>query len=607
MATTHTPRRRFRLRSYMAAVACTASLSTVATLTPPAAHAEEQGSTLEQLTRAFSSGHGSWAQLAGALATVESQVAQLENQMGAYREAVNRALVDLQDARTQYKQAQQGAATAQAEVEAAERAIAAVQEKLAELAGTQFRGAERSDVLTAAAGSRSRGDAAERAALLESQTVSQQQLLEELEAKRAEKAAKEKQLRQVEGLAKDRAESAEQAQADAQAALADSQEAVRAATERHEDLVAQRDAARAALSSAPAPAAYAARAKAAESADAPSVPTSAPSAGTPQPAQVATAAPSAVEADAAVPSAPAGAAPSAVEADTAVPSAPAGAAPLATEGAAPSVLVEPEAREDAAREQDVDQGASASTGAGAEPAAAAPEAGSSVDPQVFAQAAGLIAASQPVHTALVAGSSADEGHLAALQNALTVAADVLGAGAEEAAAAGADTTGLEGILTPLESSETVTEQAMELVESAGTDARIEAVIARAQSQIGTPYAWGGGDANGPTRGIRDGGVADSFGDFNKTGFDCSGLILYAFAAAGISLPHNSGYQYNHGTKVPVSQMQRGDLIFYGPGGGNHVALYLGDGMMIEAPQSGGTVQTTPVRTGGMAPYAVRLI
>ncbi|WP_165242255.1 DIP1281 family NlpC/P60 protein [Corynebacterium lizhenjunii] len=599
MATTHTPRRRFRLRSYMAAVACTASLSTVATLTPPAAHAEEQGSTLEQLTRAFSSGHGSWAQLAGALATVESQVAQLENQMGAYREAVNRALVDLQDARTQYKQAQQGAATAQAEVEAAERAIAAVQEKLAELAGTQFRGAERSDVLTAAAGSRSRGDAAERAALLESQTVSQQQLLEELEAKRAEKAAKEKQLRQVEGLAKDRAESAEQAQADAQAALADSQEAVRAATERHEDLVAQRDAARAALSSAPAPAAYAARARAAESADAPAVPASAPSAGTPQPAQVATAAPSAVEAGAAAPSATEAAAPSDVAGAAAAPPAPA--------GAAPSVLVEPEAREDAAREQDVDQGASASTGAGAEPAAAAPEAGSSVDPQVFAQAAGLIAASQPVHTALVAGSSADEGHLAALQNALTVAADVLGAGAEEAAAAGADTTGLEGILTPLESSETVTEQAMELVESAGTDARIEAVIARAQSQIGTPYAWGGGDANGPTRGIRDGGVADSFGDFNKTGFDCSGLILYAFAAAGISLPHNSGYQYNHGTKVPVSQMQRGDLIFYGPGGGNHVALYLGDGMMIEAPQSGGTVQTTPVRTGGMAPYAVRLI
>ena len=69
---------------------------------------------------------------------------------------------------------------------------------------------------------------------------------------------------------------------------------------------------------------------------------------------------------------------------------------------------------------------------------------------------------------------------------------------------------------------------------------------------------------GPTRGIRDGGVADSYGDFNKVGFDCSGLMIYAFAGIGISLPHYTGYQYTAGTQVPSSEMKRGDMIFYGP-------------------------------------------
>ncbi|HJD78205.1 MAG TPA: NlpC/P60 family protein, partial [Corynebacterium pollutisoli] len=160
----------------------------------------------------------------------------------------------------------------------------------------------------------------------------------------------------------------------------------------------------------------------------------------------------------------------------------------------------------------------------------------------------------------------------------------------------------------LETIEDVTEQAAEQVAAIGDrEAQIEAVIARAQSQIGVPYAWGGGNANGPTRGIRDGGVADSFGDFNKIGFDCSGLVLYAFAGAGIALPHYTGYQYNHGTKIDPSQMQRGDLIFYGPGGSHHVAIYLGDGTMIEAPNSGSTVKISPVRWSGMSPHAVRLI
>lgn len=138
-------------------------------------------------------------------------------------------------------------------------------------------------------------------------------------------------------------------------------------------------------------------------------------------------------------------------------------------------------------------------------------------------------------------------------------------------------------------------------------AKIETVISRAMSQIGVPYAWGGGNANGPTKGIRDGGVADAHGDYNKVGFDCSGLTLYAYAGIGINLPHYTGYQYQRGTHYPASQMERGDLIFYGPNGHGHVAIYLGNGQMIEAPQSGSHVRVTAVRYNGMTPNVVRLV
>ena len=136
---------------------------------------------------------------------------------------------------------------------------------------------------------------------------------------------------------------------------------------------------------------------------------------------------------------------------------------------------------------------------------------------------------------------------------------------------------------------------------------VEIVVNRGLSQLNVPYAWGGGDANGPTRGIRDGGVADSYGDYNKVGFDCSGLMMYAFGGVGIELPHYTGYQYTSGPQVPLAQMQRGDMIFYGPNASQHVALYLGDNKMLEAPQSGDVVKVSPLRTDGAMPNVVRLL
>jgi peptidoglycan DL-endopeptidase RipA len=139
--------------------------------------------------------------------------------------------------------------------------------------------------------------------------------------------------------------------------------------------------------------------------------------------------------------------------------------------------------------------------------------------------------------------------------------------------------------------------------------RVQLVIDRALSELGTTYAWGGGDANGPTQGIHDGGVADAFGDFDKVGFDCSGLMVYAFAGAGITLPHYSGYQIDAGPKFPLDQRQPGDLLFWADDDGvHHVALYLGDDKMVEAPESGKVVRIAPVRFDDeIVPTVTRLI
>ena len=130
-----------------------------------------------------------------------------------------------------------------------------------------------------------------------------------------------------------------------------------------------------------------------------------------------------------------------------------------------------------------------------------------------------------------------------------------------------------------------------------------AVVAAAKEWIGTTYAWGGGTAKGPSRGIRDGGRSDTFGDYNRIGFDCSGLALYAYAQVGISLPHYSGYQYRIGSRIARADLQPGDLVFWAnntsdPATIHHVAIWLGDDRILEARQSGTSVAINPMRWGG---------
>src|SRR6478672_2084183 len=113
--------------------------------------------------------------------------------------------------------------------------------------------------------------------------------------------------------------------------------------------------------------------------------------------------------------------------------------------------------------------------------------------------------------------------------------------------------------------------------SGSSSDRGQQVVDAAMAYLGTTYAWGGGDYNGPTLGIRDGGVADRYGDYKKVGFDCSGLALYAWAQVGVYLPHYSGYQYSGQPKVSRDNLQPGDLVFYAyntsdPSTIHHVAI-----------------------------------
>ncbi|HUH71117.1 MAG TPA: NlpC/P60 family peptidoglycan endopeptidase RipB [Mycobacterium sp.] len=128
---------------------------------------------------------------------------------------------------------------------------------------------------------------------------------------------------------------------------------------------------------------------------------------------------------------------------------------------------------------------------------------------------------------------------------------------------------------------------------------IEYVIHRGGSQMGMPYSWGGGTLEGPSKGIDSG--ADT------VGFDCSGLMRYAFAGVGVLIPRFSGDQYNAGRHIPPNEAKRGDLIFYGPGGSQHVTMYLGNGQMLEASGSAGKVTVSPVRKPGMTPFLTRII
>ncbi|KJK39897.1 hypothetical protein UK15_09665 [Streptomyces variegatus] len=108
--------------------------------------------------------------------------------------------------------------------------------------------------------------------------------------------------------------------------------------------------------------------------------------------------------------------------------------------------------------------------------------------------------------------------------------------------------------------------------------RGSAAVAAARSALGRPYVWG---ANGPS------------------GFDCSGLMQWSYAQAGVSLPRTSQAQRYAGRQVPLSEARPGDLVVY-RGDASHVGMYMGNGQVIHAPYPGAPVRYDPV---GMMPVS----
>jgi cell wall-associated NlpC family hydrolase len=173
------------------------------------------------------------------------------------------------------------------------------------------------------------------------------------------------------------------------------------------------------------------------------------------------------------------------------------------------------------------------------------------------------------------------------------------------------------------------------------------LIARGLSQRGVPFAYGGGTVTGPSLGnvsSPDPGpdpaatglaattpatsagpllpaapvipAAPSATPLNPltpaaaptqqvVGFDASGLMVYSYAGVGVKLPRTSGEQYNAGQHVLPTEALPGDLLFYGPDGSQSVAMFIGNGQMLEVSGSGVTV--SPVRTANMTPYLTRII
>jgi cell wall-associated NlpC family hydrolase len=99
-------------------------------------------------------------------------------------------------------------------------------------------------------------------------------------------------------------------------------------------------------------------------------------------------------------------------------------------------------------------------------------------------------------------------------------------------------------------------------------------VAFAYGQLGKPYQWG---ATGPSS------------------YDCSGLVQAAWAAAGVSIPRDTYEQWAALPHIPLSTIQPGDLLYYD--GIGHVTMYVGNGYMIDAPQTGMDVQKIPMNTG----------
>ncbi|WP_336029808.1 C40 family peptidase [Geodermatophilus sp. FMUSA9-8] len=166
--------------------------------------------------------------------------------------------------------------------------------------------------------------------------------------------------------------------------------------------------------------------------------------------------------------------------------------------------------------------------------------------------------------------------LTAAQQAAALAAQQAGEAEEAAAPAAAGGSTGESAPVAQAAGQAAAAQPAPVAAAGGGSGAAQAAVQTALAQVGDPYVWGAGGPNA---------------------FDCSGLTQYAYAAAGISLPHSSRMQSQMGTAVTRSQLQPGDLIFYySPV--SHVSMYIGNGQMVHASTSGVPVKVVSVDSMG---------
>jgi cell wall-associated NlpC family hydrolase/uncharacterized protein YukE len=144
----------------------------------------------------------------------------------------------------------------------------------------------------------------------------------------------------------------------------------------------------------------------------------------------------------------------------------------------------------------------------------------------------------------------------------------------------------------------------------------QATVDAAKKQLGVPYAWGGGDLNGPhkpkpgTEDTDSSGGARAHNDDNVDGFDCAGLVRYSvYQSTGQDVGQGTWNQmsyfqsHNEAISTDASQLQAGDVLYVE--GGNHVVIYEGNGQVIEAPESGDVVKEVSLSSQGQIYFAAR--
>lgn len=186
--------------------------------------------------------------------------------------------------------------------------------------------------------------------------------------------------------------------------------------------------------------------------------------------------------------------------------------------------------------------------------------------QVQGQLAVLVAQAQAQRQAEQARQA--QARLAAQQAAQAAAARPTTSATASGASASVDVPSPPASTSPGAAAPRSSEPAAPVPTGSGGQVAVQAALSR----LGDPYVWG---AAGPNS------------------FDCSGLTMWAWAHAGVQLPHYSGAQYDSTTHIPMSELQPGDLVFFADPG-EHEAMYIGNGQIVEAPHTGADVRIMPL-------------